>query len=318
MMQELGPQGRGAPRPFETTGTLPGQDLPVVNAPYRFWTGLGTDLRSMVEQRELLRSLIARELRQRYKGSVLGWGWALVRPLVMLLVYGVAIGVFLGANASVPDFAIYLYSGLLGWTFFATILSGSVLSLPQNSDLISKAKFQKELLVIAVLVVALFDLLIQSSILLIGYVWMGDWPHWQNLHWLVWGILLLGVLGLALGLLLSAANVYFRDVGYLTEVLLQIGFWTVPIVYTYATVAKSLAAFPVLVSAFAANPLTAALTSFRLALWPPADGPVGSSLILPETTLPWLLGFSVVGSLVVLWLAQRFFARISGNMAQEL
>ena len=87
--------------------------LPIINEPFRLRGGLRDDVREAMSQRQLLQSLIVRELRQRYKASFLGWGWALVRTLVMLVIYGLAVGVFLGAGASIPEFAIYLYVGLI-------------------------------------------------------------------------------------------------------------------------------------------------------------------------------------------------------------
>jgi ABC-2 type transport system permease protein len=293
-------------------------DLPIVNAPFRFWRGAGDDVRAMVAQRELMRSFVARELRQRYKGSFLGWGWALVRPLVMLAVYGVAVGVFLGANKSVPEFAVYLYTGLVAWGFFSAIITGSISTLPANSGLINKANFQRELLVAAVVVVAVIDLLIQMSVLVVGFLAYGAWPSLGMLWWIVPGFLVILLIGLGLGLVLSAANVYFRDVGYFAEVALQIGFWVVPILYAYSMVQRALADYPGLLALYTANPLTSAITAFRYGLWPAATTPAGEVQLMPADQVLTILGLSAVGALILIWLAQRYFARVSGNLAQEL
>ena len=194
----------------------------------------------VVEQRELLRSFIARELRQRYKGSLLGWAWALIRPLVMLAIYGLVVGVFFGMAAVTPQFAVFLYSALIGWNYFSAILTGCVNTLPANAGLINKAAFQKELLLIAVVVVATLDLLIQGSVLLVGYAFYGSWPSPSAIPQLLTGFGILTLLGFGLGLLLAAANVYFRDIGYLVEVALQVGFWTIPIIYSASMVRTAL------------------------------------------------------------------------------
>lgn len=300
-------------------GAADATDLPVINAPYRFWAGFRDDSVAMISQRELLRSFVVRELRQRYKGSFLGWGWALVRPLVMLLVYGLAVGVFLGAGASIPQFAVYLYSGLVAWGFFSSIIVGSISALPANAGLINKASFQKELLIVAVVVVALFDLAIQGSVLIIGYWIYGAFPSLSCLWWLIPGVAVLSLLGMSLGLVLSAANVYLRDMGYLTEVALQVGFWIVPILYSYAMVQEALVRFPGALLAYAANPVVPAVSAFRYALWPAAQhGGLGELQLMPESTTRTLLLFWLVVSLPLLWVAQRYFARVSGNIAQEL
>lgn len=291
---------------------------PVVNAPFRFWRGIAADARNMIAQRELLRSFVARELRQRYKGSFLGWGWALIRPLVMLGVYGIAVGVFLGANKSIPQFAIYLYSGLIAWGYFSSIVTGCVSALPGNAGLINKAAFQKELLSVAVVAVAAIDLVIQASVLVLAYLAYGAWPSLASLAWVVPGFVVLTLLGLALGLLLSASNVYFRDVGYLTEVGLQVGFWAVPVLYAYSMVQSALVDMPALLQLYTINPIVPAMTTFRLALWPASSSEVGQQQLMPtEQLLPYLF-IGGLASILLLWFGQRYFARVSGNMAQEL
>lgn len=306
-----------------TTNAIPGESgdeepPPIVNAPYRFWGGVVDDFQAIYMQRELLRSFVARELRQRYKGSFLGWGWALIRPLVMLLVYGIAVGIFLGAGAAIPQFAVYLYTGLIAWGYFATLITGSIAALPGNAGLINKAAFQKELLIAAVVAVAVIDLLIQGSVLIVGYVVYGAWPEAGALWWLPPAFVLLTLVGLGLGMILAAANVYLRDVGYLTDVALQVGFWAIPVIYSYSMVEKALASQPLLLALYSANPAVPAVNAFRLALWPAAASGEGESqLMSPSQTASYLLVGLVAGAILV-WLGQRYFARVSGSIAQEL
>ena len=293
-------------------------ELPVLNAPFRFWAGLPRDIRDAAHQRELLRSLIARETRQRYKGTAIGWGWALIRPLVMLAIYGLAVGIFLGAGASVPEFAVYLYLGLIAWGYFSTIVSGSISALPANSGLINKSSFRRELLIVAVVVVAVLDLLLQAIVLLAGYAFYGAWPQLGSFWWLAAGFAILTLLAVGLGLLLSAANVYFRDVGYIVDVALQVGFWLVPIIYSYAMVQSAFASQPAALLAYSANPTLGAITAFRYALWPSASTDVGQSQLLSiDGTMTSLVLAGVFG-LLLLWLGQRAFSRMSMNIAQEL
>ena len=302
-------------------GLTPGEhndSPPIINSPFRFWGGLRGDLQEAISQRQLLRSLIARELRQRYKGSFLGWGWALIRPLVLLAIYGLAVGVFLGAGASIPEFGVYLYVGLIAWIFFSSIVSGSVNALPANAALINKAAFRRELLIVAVLVVAVVDLLIQASVLVLGYLFYGAWPTLINFWWLLTGFSALTALAAGLGLLLSAINVRFRDVGYFVDVALQVGFWLVPILYSYAMVESVLASQPQILALYTANPTLAPVTAFRYALWPSVTTEAGASQLLSMQSTVTFLAFSILLGLILLWLGQRIFSRMSGNIAQEL
>jgi ABC-2 type transport system permease protein len=236
----------------------------------------------------------------------------------MLLVYGLAVGVFLGAGSTIPQFAVYLYTGLLAWGYFSAIVTGSIAALPANSGLINKASFQKELLIVAAVVVAGFDLVIQGSVLLIGYWLYGDWPALSMLWWLIPGFAVLTILGVALGLFLSAANVFFRDIGYLTEVALQVGFWMVPIIYSYSMVLSALERWPAALAAYSANPIVSAVNAFRLALWPSSAEPEGQAQLMGQGETAMLLIVALLAGVVFLWLGQRYFARVAGNIAQEL
>lgn len=303
---------------FASQGDTPECFLPVVNAPFQFWSGVVNDARNAYRQRELLRSLVVRELRQRYRGSLLGWGWALIRPLVMLAVYGVAVGIFLGAGDVIPQFGVYLYTGLIAWGYFSTIVSGCIAALPANAGLINKAAFQKELLIVAVVVVAMIDLVIQGSVLIIAYAIYGQWPGIDTLWWAFFALIALTVIGVGLGLFLSATNVYFRDIGYLTDVALQVGFWAAPIIYSFGMVKASLASQPFLLAMYSANPAVPAVSAFRFALWPSAADPASEGQLMSSSDVFTLLSVSVLAGLLLMWLGQRYFARLSGSLAQGL
>lgn len=296
----------------------PSEDLPVINAPFQFWRGLPGDVKEVISQRQLLRSLIARELRQRYKGSFLGWGWALIRPLVMLAIYGLAVGVFLGAGASIPEFGIYLYVGLIAWALFAAIVSGSINSLPSNTALISKAPFRRELLIVAVVAVAIVDFLLQAIVLTVGYLFYGAWPNLQSMWWFLAGFTALTVLATGLGLLLSALNVRFRDVGYFVDVALQVGFFLVPILYSYSMVQTALSSQPAVLGFYTANPTLAPITALRYALWPSSASETGASQLLGMQSTLVFLAMSFVLGITLVWLGQRIFSRMSSSIAQEL
>lgn len=293
-------------------------EIPIINRPFRFWKGSTQDLTEILEQRELLFALVRREIRQRYKGSFLGWGWALIRPIVMLAIYGLAIGVFLGANRSLPQYALYVYSGLILFGLFAAIVSGCISVIPANAGLIKKASFRRELLFVPVAVVALLDFMLQSTILIIGYWVYGEWPTLAHLLWLLPSVVLIVLLALALGMLLAASNVRYRDVGYLVDIAIQVFFWLVPIVYTLEMVGQHLRDFPFLLTVYSMNPVVVSVDGARMALWPGAYSEVGAPQVLDVASLRFGLGVGILLSLPLLWLGQRVFSRGSGNLAQEL
>ena len=99
----------------ESPGTAEPDGLINLHPPFLFWRGFFADARQMRAEAHLFPLFLRREIRQRYKGTLLGWGWALPRPLALLCIFGVAVGIFLGAGRQVPQYAIYIYVGIIGW-----------------------------------------------------------------------------------------------------------------------------------------------------------------------------------------------------------
>lgn len=270
---------------------------------------------------ELLLALVQRELRSRYRGSYLGWAWALAKPLVMLLVYGLVVGIFLGAAQSIPEFMLFVFSGLIAWNLFATIVTGSISSLTASGSLITKHRFPTALVPVAVLGVALVDALIQGAVLAFGYVLVGDWPSASGLFYLAPSLIGILLFGLSLGLLLSALNIYVRDTGFLTDVALQVGFWLCPILYSYGFVVQAALDRGLSVEwvtrVYMLNPMANGILGFQRALWPPASTAEGALLSFPGQ-LGWRLMIFAGVSLVLLTVSFMVFRRLSRNFAQEL
>jgi ABC-2 type transport system permease protein len=295
--------------------------LRLINAPVSFWRGTWGDLRDVWAARELLRAFTMRELRSRYKGSTLGWAWALVKPVVMLLVYGLAVGVFLGAGRQTPQFMIFIYCGLLAWTLFTTIVTGAITSVVANGALLSRASFPRLLLPLSVLVAALVDFALQASVLLVAYAIYQDVPALSALLWLPPSLFLLVVFALAVGLFFGALNVYVRDVGFLIDISLTVGFWLTPVLYSYGQVARGAEDFGVAgdiaTRLYMLNPMANVVFGFHNALWPAADSAAAQAFAFPGR-LDVRLALFTAGSLLLLWLCTRFFVRLSANFGQEL
>ncbi len=273
--------------------------------------GTGASLRAILGQRELLGLLVRRELKARYKDSNLGFLWSLFRPLATLLVYYIAIGKFLGAERNIPEFAIYIFTGLTAWQLFQEIISSSTGSIVGNAGLVRKIYLPREVFPLSTVGSALFTFAMQAVILVLALAVTGSWPDLSQLYYVPLSIMVLLVFGVAFGLALAALNVYLRDIQYLVEISMTILFWASPVVYSWALVQDALNG-SWLETVYLSNPVTLAVLGMQRALWAAgADQPVPPDLAVR-------LGISLVVGLVLLWLCQRLFARLEGNFAQEL
>ncbi|WP_309134391.1 ABC transporter permease [Cellulomonas sp.] len=291
---------RLATEPFRLAGPRPG-----------FASGTLTSIRDILAHRELMGLLVRRELKARYKDSTLGFLWSLVRPLALLLIYYIAIGKFLGAARDIPDFAIFIYTGLTAWQLFAEIITAGTGSIVANSGLVKKVYLPREVFPLSVAGSGLFNFAIQLVILLGATFAVGKPPTGLRWAYLPLALAVLLVFAVAFSLLLSAVNVYLRDVQYLVEIALMIGFWMSPIVYSWGLVLREDVPDWV-ASAYVLNPITLVIMGFQRTFWVAGDGqPV------PED-LAARLGICLAIGLVILWLCQRVFARLQSNFAQEL
>jgi ABC-2 type transport system permease protein len=286
--------------------------------------------REIVQRRELLGLLVRRELKSRYKDSTLGFLWSLIKPLTLLMIYYVAIGQFLGAARGIADFAIFIYAGLTIWSLYSEIVSAGTSSIVDNAGLIKKVYLPREIFPLAAVGSSLFNFAVQMVVLFSATLILGRFPLSWNLLYLPAAILIILVYGIALAILLSALNVYFRDIEYLVEVGILLFFWASPIVYSWSYVVKaaSNSAIPWLETVYLLNPITIAILAFQKGIWAAGSeervstNALGQSTVIPPQ--PWpidldlrLLLVGLVG-LVLLWISQRVFSRLQGNFAQEI
>jgi ABC-2 type transport system permease protein len=293
---------------------LDGVPMTRVNAPQPFVRGFGRAVREVWGARELLSQLVRKELKVKYKDSALGFLWSLLRPMLQLAVYYVAIGEFLGAG--LPDFAVFLFCGLLAWSLFTDVLGGSTGSIVGNAGLVKKVYFPREVLPLAVVGAALVNFVLQLGVLVGALVLFGHPPPgWADVSLLPLALLALVLFMSAAGLLLAAANVYLRDVQHLLEVALLLWFWMTPIVYPVQTVIAKLEGSPLLMI-YLMNPMANVVMGFQRALYGPVQIDGQEQLYTGNLHLRLLL--VAAASAALLWLAQRVFARAQGNFAQEL
>ncbi len=275
-----------------------------------FASGTAQSAKDIWAHRELLGLLVRREIKARYKDSVLGFAWSLVRPLVMLVIYYVAVGQFLGAARSIDSFAIYIFTGLTAWNLFNETVTAGTASIVANNGLVKKVYLPREIFPLAAAGSALFNFAVQLVILVGAVLVLREVPTPKNVGYFVLAFLVLVAWGLAIALVLSAVNVYLRDVQYLVEVVLMVLFWASPIVYAWTAVSDNMSGW--VSDVYLANPVTLAILGFQRAFWSAgADAPVPANLY-------GRLGIALGVGLVLLWLCQRVFARLQGNFAQEL
>jgi ABC-2 type transport system permease protein len=280
-------------------------------------------LRELGRAWEILSNLVRKEVKVKYKSSVLGVAWSMLNPILYLAVFSLVFTVVLPGG--VPNFPIYLLSGLLAWSLFSSSLAMAARSVVDNGNLVNKVYFPREVLPLASIGTALVDFAIQAMVLAAFMLAFRYDFFGANLLLLPLSFLALLLFSTALALWVSGLNVRYRDTQHLLSLALLLWFWFTPIVYPSGLLSERLASKEVLgVSLYhlmLANPMAGIVMGFQRALYrvvtpPGADGPV----LLP-VSLGWLgllIAGVAVGSLVLVWLAWRAFFRMSGDFAEEL
>ena len=276
--------------------------------------GRGAGLLDVARNRFLLRLIVRKELRVRYRGSVLGLFWSYVKPAVQFGVYFLALGVFLRLNRTLEDFAVYLFSGLVVLNFFGEAFGNAARSIVRNAPLVKKIYLPRELFPVATTYVAAIHLLPQVVVLFVGSLVAGWRPSVPAVSSALLGFAIVTVLVTGMGLLLSALNVYFRDFENIVDLLLLVVVWLSPVLYPWSFVRDALGS-GFLLQLYLANPLTVAVQLFQRAFWAPgAQG--GSQELIPDLytrgAVALLLGLALLG------LGQLAFSRLEGRFAQEL
>lgn len=263
--------------------------------------------RDLISSRELLRHLTLRELRTRYRRSLLGWMWSLLNPLATMLIFWVVFTVFgaappRGNPSGLTTFPLYFLAGMLPWNFFMNAVNGSMGAVIGNGALVKKVAFPKEILVFSTVLSGLTSFGIELGLLSAVLAVVGNWKLIIYLPALLLTLVCLTCFATGFGLLLASLNVYFRDVGYLWGILAQGWFYVTPIIYTQALIDLH----PGLARLGRFNPMSPYILSVRNVLydlrWPSAPG---------------LLAM-VVLAIVSITLGLVVFVRLAPRFAEEL
>ena len=296
---------------------------PVVRTSEPSRLGLGARLRDLWTWRELLGNLVRREVKAKYKTSVLGAAWSMLNPMLYLAVFSLVFNVVL--DRGMPNFPVYLLSGLLAWTLFSNSVSQAARSVVDNSSLVTKAYFPSEVLPLASIGSTLFDFALQAVVLVAFMVITQVGVLGWNLLLLPLSLVALLTFTAALALFVAASNVRYRDVQHLLAIALLTWFWMTPIVYQSGFVYTELGQrelFGVSVyHLYLANPMTAIVSGFHRALYGTVAPAGPENPVLLPVSVPWLaalIGAVAVGSLILLVLTWTYFYRRSGDFAEEL
>ncbi len=279
-------------------------------------------LRALLRYRELLLGMTRRELRVKYKGSMLGFLWSLLNPLMYLAVFS-----FLGIvfRMDLPYYGLYLLSGMVAWNFFQGSLMGAVGSIVANANLVNKVYFPREILPLSQVGANLVHFFLQLFILLVFMAIMQYPPAWEYALLLIPATLILVTLTAAFALTISAANVYLRDTQHLVEVTLLAWFWGTPVVYSWAYLQKSMQELNLPTGLPLMNPVTDIVLVFQRALYRQIApvGPISGKAEqhLPAEGMEWFIrNLAIVGGGAVLLLVTAFwlFGRLEANFTEEL
>ena len=188
--------------------------------------------------RILLRELTKTDFKLRYQGSVLGYLWALLRPLMMFAILYVVFAKLLKFGSDIPHYPVYLLVGTTFWSFFTECTSQGIQAMVVRGDLIRKISFPKYIVVVSATLTAVINVLINLIVIFIFALVDGVTPSWT---WLLVPVLLLELYTLSLGIsfLLGAINVKYRDITSIWDVCIQALFYAIPIIYPITMVAAS-------------------------------------------------------------------------------
>ena len=269
--------------------------------------GLWARLTELWRYRELVRNLVLRDLKARYKNSVLGFVWSLLNPLLMMLVFTVVFTVMLPTN--IDRFPVFILCGILPWNWFSGSVGGAIHTIVGNATLIKKVYFPREALPLSLILSNAVNFLLALTVLfplmLAFHTPLTPWLLFLPLLIVIQAIFTLGV-----ALILSTINVFFRDTAVIMEVVLQAWFFLTPVVYDMKVLPehKLIAGYDIEVRrlAYILNPMGSLIANYRdILYWGLPPG------------LDFLLRTAVT-SLIVLFLGYLLFSHFAPQFGEEV
>jgi ABC-2 type transport system permease protein len=284
--------------------------LPPLTAPS---SNLG--LVSVFKRRYLLKLLVQREISARYERSFLGFLWSYINPLTQFFIYWYIMGIVMGAHASIQNYPVHVFSGLLIVHFFTETFGSGTASIMRNKGLVQKMPLPQEMFPVAAMLVSLWHVLPQLAILLVVCILTGWHPDMGTLIGGILSLAILMVLGTALALIFSVANVFWRDFGSLVSIINHFVRFGCTMIYSYDQLVHAAGGLSGLVTG---NPIAVACLLFQRAFWAlSTDDP---KHVLKTEFPPHLYQqgmIALAASVVILLFAQWFFSKFQARIPEQ-
>ena len=275
---------------------------------------MASRLRELFSYRELVENLVVRDLKVRYKNSVLGFVWSLLNPLLLMLVFTVVFTVVF-PNLTIPKFPVFVLCALLPWNFFNTAVMSATNSVVQSGHLIKKVYFPREILPIATVLSNFANFLLALPVLFVFIIISGvpitPWLVYLPLIMVIQVIFTIGI-----ALILATLNVFYRDTAVIMEVIMQAWFFLTPVFYPAELVPEWKIIWglsvPVRRLAYILNPMASIIASYRSVLYGFTNG---------SPPAPPALDFfsrTIVTAVLVLIVGYALFARYSHRFGEEV
>lgn len=255
-------------------------------------------IRSIYEYRDMIYSLVRRELRGRYKGSVLGFLWTYINPLCQVLVYSAVFSIIF--KVDIDKFYLYLIIGMMPWTFFNTSVQGGATCIRAQSDMVKKIYFPREVIPISYVTSAFVNMLFSFIIVFFAVIISGYWFNFQALLFLPLIMCIEYFLALGIALLASCLTVYFRDLEQIIGVMMMAWIYLTPIMYAIDYIPEAYRPL------FMLNPMTPIVEVYHQILY---------YRMIPTTN--YLL-IAFVASAVFFIGGFLIFGRLEKNFAEEM
>lgn len=247
------------------------------------------------QYRDLLILLAWRDISARFRQSVVGYGWAILRPLISALIFTLVFSVFIRIETDVP-YPIFTFAGLIPWMYFSGTLGSVTGSLVGSAELLKKVYFPRLILPIATVAVGLIELLLQLIVLVLLMAFYDYSPGWPILYLPIF-IFLAMLTALAFGIWLTALNVKYRDVGMIVPFFIQIWMYLSPIVYPVSVVPEEYQWL------YSLNPMVGVIEGFRWSM-------------LGNDAPHWgAIGISAGVMLVILFYSLVYFRKVENTFA---
>ncbi|GBE05806.1 teichoic acid translocation permease protein TagG [bacterium BMS3Abin10] len=257
------------------------------------------DIRELVKYRELLLNIAVREIKIRYKQSVLGIFWTILQPLLMMAIFTLIFSRFARIPSDGLPYPVFSYTALLPWTFFATSLSFAIPSLVTNSSLLTKIYFPREIFPMASILAATVDFFIAGVVFSVILIFYGISVTPYALY-IIPIVFVQVMFTLAVALFASAMNVYYRDIRYALPFFIQIWMFLCPIIYPVSLVPERFRTLYML------NPMAPIIDGYRNVLLKGAPPEYG------------YLGIAAVITLVMLFLSYKYFKKVEMSFADKI